>query len=131
LPSHPAATLHTCRWHRGRLRAGVLDGTEYWKQGVYREIVEPERLVFTFARADVEGKLGHETLVTVTFAEHGAKTKLTLHQAYGRGGGLLLGTYNILDLTPKGRDETGPNHNMKAAAFTRWRRARSQLRARL
>lgn len=24
---------------------------------------------------------GHETLITVTFADHGAKTKLTLHQA--------------------------------------------------
>jgi uncharacterized protein YndB with AHSA1/START domain len=30
---------------------------------------------------DAEGKLGHETLLTVNFAEHGAKTKLTLHQA--------------------------------------------------
>ncbi|HYZ42722.1 MAG TPA: SRPBCC domain-containing protein [Stellaceae bacterium] len=50
------------------------------KQGVYREVVELERLVFTFAWEDAEGKPGHETLVTVTFAEHGTKTKLTLHQ---------------------------------------------------
>jgi uncharacterized protein YndB with AHSA1/START domain len=57
------------------------DGTEYWKQGVYREVSEPERLVFTFAWEDAEGKPGHETVVTVTFAEHGAKTRLTLHQA--------------------------------------------------
>ena len=57
------------------------DGTEYWKQGVYREVAEPERLVFTFAWEDAEGKPGHETVVTVTFAEHGAKTRLTLHQA--------------------------------------------------
>ena len=56
------------------------EGTEYWKQGVYREVVEPERLVFTFAWEDAEGKPGHETVVMVTFAEHGAKTKLTLHQ---------------------------------------------------
>src|SRR5882724_360388 len=57
------------------------DGTEYWKQGVYREVAEPERLVFTFAWEDAEGKPGHETVVTVTFAEFGGKTKLTLHQA--------------------------------------------------
>ncbi|MFL5266209.1 MAG: SRPBCC domain-containing protein, partial [Stellaceae bacterium] len=57
------------------------DGAEYWKQGVYREVAEPERLVFTFAWEDAEGKPGHETVVTVTFAEHGAKTRLTLHQA--------------------------------------------------
>ena len=29
-----------------------------------------------------------------------------------RGGDILLGTYNLLDLTPKGRNETGPNHNL-------------------
>ena len=56
-------------------------GAEHWKQGVYREVVEPERLVFTFAWEDAEGKPGHQTLVTVTFAEHGDKTELTLHQA--------------------------------------------------
>ena len=57
------------------------EGAEHWKQGVYREVVEPERLVFTFAWEDAEGKPGHQTLVTVTFAEHGDKTELTLHQA--------------------------------------------------
>ena len=56
------------------------EGTEHWKQGIYREVVEPERLVFTFAWEDAEGKPGHETVVTVIFAEHGVKTKLTLHQ---------------------------------------------------
>ena len=57
------------------------EGTEYWKQGVYREVLEPERLAFTFAWEDAEGKPTHQTLVTVTFAEQGMKTKLTLHQA--------------------------------------------------
>jgi len=57
------------------------EGTEHWQRGVCREVVEPERLVFTFAWEDAEGGPGHETVVTVTFAEHGAKTKLTLHQA--------------------------------------------------
>jgi uncharacterized protein YndB with AHSA1/START domain len=56
------------------------EGTEYWKQGVYREVVEPERLVFTFAWEDADGKPGHETVVTVTFAERGTQTELTLHQ---------------------------------------------------
>jgi uncharacterized protein YndB with AHSA1/START domain len=56
-------------------------GTDHWKRGVYREIVPPERIVFTFSWEDVDGKPGHELLTTVTFAEHGTKTKLTLHQA--------------------------------------------------
>jgi uncharacterized protein YndB with AHSA1/START domain len=58
------------------------DGVDHWLQGIYREIVEPERLVSTYAWADAEGKATRpETLLTVTFGEHGNKTKLTLHQA--------------------------------------------------
>ena len=58
------------------------DGADHWLQGVHREIVEPERLVSTYAWADAEGKATRpETLLTVTFEEHGGKTKLTLHQA--------------------------------------------------
>ena len=57
------------------------EGVDHWVQGVYREIVEPERLVFTYAWEDVGGTPGHETLVTVTFAEDGGKTRLTMRQA--------------------------------------------------
>lgn len=57
------------------------EGKDYWLQGVYREIVELERLVFTHAWEDEDGKLKHETLVTVTLAEHHGKTKLTFQQA--------------------------------------------------
>jgi uncharacterized protein YndB with AHSA1/START domain len=56
-------------------------GAEHWKQGVYREVVEPERLVFTFAWEDAQGEPTHQTQVTVTFAAHGDKTELTLRQA--------------------------------------------------
>lgn len=56
-------------------------GTDHWKRGVYGEIVAPERIVFTFAWDDAAGNPGHELLTTVTFAEQGRKTKLTLHQA--------------------------------------------------
>ncbi len=57
------------------------DGTDHWLRGTYREIVAPERLVFTWAWEDAEGRPGHESLVSVTFAETGGKTKLTLHHA--------------------------------------------------
>lgn len=57
------------------------EGVEYRKRGVYREIVEPERLVFSYASEDTDGNCGHETVVTVTFADLGGKTRLTLHQA--------------------------------------------------
>jgi predicted dithiol-disulfide oxidoreductase (DUF899 family) len=34
------------------------------------------------------------------------------YSSYGRGGEAMLGTYMLLDVTPKGRNETGPNHNL-------------------
>jgi predicted dithiol-disulfide oxidoreductase (DUF899 family) len=34
------------------------------------------------------------------------------YSSYARGNEMLLGTYSILDLTPNGRNETGPNHNL-------------------
>src|SRR5260370_13865221 len=54
------------------------DGFEYPGRGVYREVVEPERLVFTNLAVDREGNTLLEGLTTVIFAEHGGKTKLTL-----------------------------------------------------
>jgi uncharacterized protein YndB with AHSA1/START domain len=54
------------------------DGAEYPGRGVYREVVKPERLVFTSEAADKEGKVILKGLATVTFAEEGRKTKLTL-----------------------------------------------------
>ena len=34
------------------------------------------------------------------------------YSSYGRGGEDMLGTYRLLDLVPKGSDETGPNGNL-------------------
>lgn len=61
------------------------DGTEYPAVGVYREVVPPERLVFTNNALDKEGNLLLEGFTTVTFEAQGAKTKLTLQtRAVGR-----------------------------------------------
>jgi uncharacterized protein YndB with AHSA1/START domain len=69
------------------------EGEDYWGIGVYREIVAPERIVYTDAFADEEGNpvppehygmsSSHpqETLVTVTFAEHEGRTKVTVAQS--------------------------------------------------
>jgi uncharacterized protein YndB with AHSA1/START domain len=55
------------------------DGAVYPMTGVYHEIVEPQRLVFTSAALDENGDPLFEVLNTVTFAEHQGKTKLTVH----------------------------------------------------
>ena len=56
------------------------DGTEHRLQGTYREVVPPERLVFTHTWLGADGRPGPETVVTMTFEQLGAKTKLTLTQ---------------------------------------------------
>ena len=69
------------------------EGKDFWSAGVYREIVEPERIVWTDSFADEKGNpvpASHygmpgdwpeELLVTVTFEEHQGKTKMTLRHA--------------------------------------------------
>jgi uncharacterized protein YndB with AHSA1/START domain len=67
-------------WHR-RMRAP--DGTVIVKHGAYREIVAPERLVFTYMTEDADGAIDRETLVTVTFDDLDGRTRLTLrHTAF-------------------------------------------------
>jgi uncharacterized protein YndB with AHSA1/START domain len=79
----PGGVLHFCH----RLR----DGTEVWVKGVYREIVAPERLVFTLSFVDRDGRpaahpmfpdwpLDAMFLTTVTFADVQGKTQLTVRQ---------------------------------------------------
>jgi uncharacterized protein YndB with AHSA1/START domain len=77
-------TFHSC------LR--TPNGYECWCKGTYLEIVEPERIVYTLANSDPDGNdveptdVGmhrdwpKQTVVTVTFADIGGKTELTLHQ---------------------------------------------------
>jgi len=64
-----------------RVESRHTDGSETAERGVFREIVEPERLIFTHAWEGEDGKPGHETLVMVTFADLGDKTRMTFHQA--------------------------------------------------
>ena len=54
------------------------DGAEHPAQGVYREIVPPERLVFTNNAVDKDGNAIIEGFTTVTFDDQAGKTKLTL-----------------------------------------------------
>ncbi|MGQ0796280.1 MAG: SRPBCC family protein [Methanobacteriota archaeon] len=74
------------------------DGKDYWGTGVYREIVPTKKLVATDSFADAKGNVvpgthygmsadfPREMLVTVTFEDLGAKTKLTLrHTGFPAG----------------------------------------------
>jgi uncharacterized protein YndB with AHSA1/START domain len=50
------------------------DGTEHGFHGEYREIVAPERLVYTF---EYEGAPGHVSVESITFDEHDGRTVAT------------------------------------------------------
>lgn len=63
-------------------------GQEMWGKFIYREIVEPEKLVFVTGFSDKDGNITKhpmsptwpsETLSTITFEAVGEKTRLTIH----------------------------------------------------
>ena len=55
------------------------DGNEYAFHGVFVEVIEPERITWTF---EFEGTPGHISLETVTFEEHDGKTTVNVHSVY-------------------------------------------------
>lgn len=59
--------------HRGS------EGDEYGFRGEFREIVRPERIVWTF---EFEGMPGHISVQTATFEEKDGKTRLTAVAEY-------------------------------------------------
>jgi uncharacterized protein YndB with AHSA1/START domain len=61
-----------------RIHMRAPDGSIYPMKGEIRELVVPERLVFTNIAVDEAGNHIIEGLTSVTFADEGGKTKLTL-----------------------------------------------------
>jgi uncharacterized protein YndB with AHSA1/START domain len=62
-----------------RIHMRSPDGSIYPMKGEFREIVPPERLVFTNIAVDAAGNPIIEGLTTVTFVERDGKTTMTLH----------------------------------------------------
>lgn len=80
-------------------------GHECWTRGTYREIVIPERIVYSLALTDPEGNpvdpvavlkapdWPAETIISVTFAEVDGGTELTLHQTVSEALARRTGAY--------------------------------------
>jgi len=61
------------------------EGEEGWGKAIYQEIVEPERIVYLDTFSDEAGNSVEgmpEMVITVTFAEHNGKTRLTAHAQF-------------------------------------------------
>ena len=54
-------------------------GTEHPMEGVFREVVPNEKLVFTNKAVDDDGGVFIEALTTVTFTDDNGKTKMVMH----------------------------------------------------
>jgi uncharacterized protein YndB with AHSA1/START domain len=75
LDFRPGGTWHYCM--RGP------NGEEAWGKAIYREIVEPESLVYADAFSDAEGStVPPESVVWVTFGDEGKKTRLTVRTEF-------------------------------------------------
>ncbi len=64
-----------------RTRMRPSSGKDLVVEGVYQEIVPPERIVSTHYWLDERGKPGPETLMIVTLAERGDQTEMTFRQS--------------------------------------------------
>jgi uncharacterized protein YndB with AHSA1/START domain len=70
-----------------RIHMQAPDGNVYPMTGVFQEIVELERLVFTSSALDQNGEPLFEVMNTVTFAAEGGKTKLTVRASVTKAKG--------------------------------------------
>jgi uncharacterized protein YndB with AHSA1/START domain len=65
------------KWHATMRKP---EGGDMKLGGVYREVVPPERLVFTHAWEDASGGFSPETVVTVVLIDRGDKTEMNFKQ---------------------------------------------------
>jgi predicted dithiol-disulfide oxidoreductase (DUF899 family) len=73
------------------------------------EDVEAGKVPYNYGLTD---RAGEEMPGVSVFCKDDNGAVMHTYSTYARGTELLAGAYNILDLTPKGRNETGPNGNL-------------------
>ncbi|MBN8193443.1 SRPBCC domain-containing protein [Bacillus sp. NTK074B] len=81
---HPGGVWHYCMKcvDQGQ---GQFYGMESWGKGIYKEIIEPEKIVYVDVFSDAEGQTNEDmpaTEVTLEFIDMGSKTKLVNRSVY-------------------------------------------------
>ena len=82
-PKDFSTTVEKLEFHEGGSYRFTIHGPNdrhHRMSGVFREIVEPKKIVFTFAWVDEKGEPGDETLITVTLEAEGNGTRLIFRQ---------------------------------------------------
>jgi uncharacterized protein YndB with AHSA1/START domain len=89
-----------------RLAMRSPDGQVFWTEGTYREVIPPQRIVLTQGVLGPDSTPLFETVTTVTLAEEGGKTTLTVNErvekifdpaAAGPLSGMEPGLHMVLD----------------------------------
>ncbi len=71
------------------------------------------KVYYNYDTIDVQSMGGTSELFGISvFSKHETGDIYHTYSTFGRGGDMLLGTYHWIDLTPKGRNEMGPRHNL-------------------
>ena len=78
MATNPVSIVEARVGGRHKVHMKGPDGIELPAGGEFREVVKPERLVFTSTAEDDKGNLLLEALNTVTFTEKNGKTEVTL-----------------------------------------------------
>lgn len=81
---YPASFVEADVRPGGKWRAcldSAANGEELWHGGTYHEVIPDERLVFTFAWDQEDGKAGRETLVKIDLEDLAGKTKMQFQQS--------------------------------------------------
>ena len=79
--ARPGGTWRACLHQTGEW--GGQTYPDLWQGGVFKEIVPPERIVYTFAWEGQGGQSTRETLITLRFTEvEGGRTRMDFHQAF-------------------------------------------------
>jgi uncharacterized protein YndB with AHSA1/START domain len=82
-PKDFSTTVRKLEFRRGGSYHYTIHGPNdqhHGMSGVFREIAEPEKIVFTFAWDDEKGRPGNETLIAITMKAEGNGTRLTFRQ---------------------------------------------------
>jgi predicted dithiol-disulfide oxidoreductase (DUF899 family) len=74
-----------------------------------KDEIERGKVYYNYALRDFQVEELHGTSV---FYKDDNRDVFHTYSSYARGCESLIGAYHYLDLTPKGRNDTGPNHNL-------------------
>ncbi|HZF24680.1 MAG TPA: thioredoxin family protein [Steroidobacteraceae bacterium] len=109
----PLAEIEAFRQRMGwRFRWVSSNGSDFnydYHVSFHKDEIANGKIYYNYVLAEIDSD---ELPGLSVFYRDGGGEVFHTYSTYARGGELLAGAYNFLDLTPKGRDENGPAFNL-------------------